>query len=787
MEVIAPVIILSIGYLLNQGGVNRPKLMNLLEKVPKNAQTNGPDPGNSWKTVEIFKEEQSRCNKLYEQSKNSIETNVMIPGPPIPIFNKTDGAISHKIPIEFQGPAAMAADAIKNISETKKYTPLFNAPPNDMTVIGDQDRADASGWENLNLLGFPVQRSEFRHNNEIPFFGGTIRQSVDEFANRNTLENFTGQNENYIKKNEVKMSSFSPPTANLTNPYGTGNLDGYNYDHYIVSNKQNNVSPTEPIHVGPGLNQGYTFKPTGGFQQANTRDYVLPKSTDQIRVLTNPKVSYAGRIISGKKIGKPGKIGMLMKYRPDNYWQQGPERFFVTTGQSTAGTLRPYINLKKPHRAKYNRAIIGTTGPITGSREIGIRPKAGPVHRRCYRTDPNRNVKVLGSIPGIQNEKSMIPNDYGKKNWIVRDTVRSCIESFPTINKKNDATLGPKRASRPRFTRKLFQIGNNRWSGNVKSDAPSRSYIKNRGDVARTTTKEQTIHNNRDGNLSGPERGIVYDPNNIARTTTKEQTIHNNRDGNLSGPERGIVYDPNDITRTTTKEQTIHNNRDGNLSGPERGIVYDPNDITRTTMKETTFVKDYVGTHVGADQAEMGGYVISQEQIDMKTTEREIQQISYTGGACKKVNTGYNVTEVNAPTTQRETTLHSYTGIAGPEHDEAPASREDIANSTCRSYREQISRGRAPTRNGVKRIKGKEFVHLSTERNTRAINDALEQRAHVPQELNPTYKVPDGQCWLTKEKETVSNAQLASRLDPIMVDAFRNNPFTQSLASFFFS
>ena len=57
-----------------------------------------------------------------------------------------------------------------------------------------------------------------------------------------------------------------------------------------------NVTPIEKVYVGPGLNQGYTADPMGGFQQAETRDYVMPKTTNETRVKTNPKVSYYGRI-----------------------------------------------------------------------------------------------------------------------------------------------------------------------------------------------------------------------------------------------------------------------------------------------------------------------------------------------------------------------------------------------------------------------------------------------------------------------------------------------------------
>ena len=60
-------------------------------------------------------------------------------------------------------------------------------------------------------------------------------------------------------------------------------------------------------YVGPGLNKGYTADPSGGFQQSDKRDYLLPKTTNELRVKTNPKLSFNGRIVSGKKISRTGK------------------------------------------------------------------------------------------------------------------------------------------------------------------------------------------------------------------------------------------------------------------------------------------------------------------------------------------------------------------------------------------------------------------------------------------------------------------------------------------------
>ena len=51
------------------------------------------------------------------------------------------------------------------------------------------------------------------------------------------------------------------------------------------------------VRVGPGLDQGYTSLPSGGF---HNRLRIMPKSTDQLFV--NPKTSYEGRTIRGSSI-----------------------------------------------------------------------------------------------------------------------------------------------------------------------------------------------------------------------------------------------------------------------------------------------------------------------------------------------------------------------------------------------------------------------------------------------------------------------------------------------------
>ena len=60
----------------------------------------------------------------------------------------------------------------------------------------------------------------------------------------------------------------------------------------------NNVKPWQEIQVGPGLGKGYSSKGSIGFNSGmEQRSKYLPKNVDQLRVSTNPKVTYGGQIL----------------------------------------------------------------------------------------------------------------------------------------------------------------------------------------------------------------------------------------------------------------------------------------------------------------------------------------------------------------------------------------------------------------------------------------------------------------------------------------------------------
>jgi hypothetical protein len=661
MEFILVSAIAGMGYLLSKNNVPRQTKITYTDPVSKNYKPSGNNIYDNTRTQTVWKEQQELADRIFAKSKNSLKTNYMIAGPPVPIFNKVDGT-DQTLPIEFIGANGLK-QKVKEIEKElapRKYEPQFNRKVNDLDIPTlYKDFAAAGGWNGISLTGNPVDRESFFHNNMVPFFGGTVKQNIEENSNQTLLESFTGNDPNYQQKVEVKRDDLFKPVANLSNPYGMSNLDGYNLDRYVVSNLRNNQAPIEPIRVGPGLNQGYTAEGSGGFQQANTLDFVLPKTVDELRVKTNPKVSYEGVVVPGSHIAKPGKVGIVAKNKPDTFYVNGPDRLFTSVGDVTGPTLRPDILIKYTNRK--TTELKNRVGPATAA-AIGSQPQMKPVFKQSTRINfagaNPRNQNAVGQWV-INGPNRSIPNDYGRGSMKTKPNNRQVTGpkmQVTNLSVPNKNAMAPNQPN-VRHTRKTNIVGNNRY-GNFQNTGPNRGKVYDPNDLPRTTIKEQNVHNSYQGNFqnTGPNRGQVYDPNDLPRTTIKEQNIDNNHQGYFqnTGPNRGQVYDPNDLPRTTIKEQNIDNSYQGNFqnTGPNRGQVYDPNDLPRTTIKEQNIDNNYQGNfqNTGPNR----GKVYDPNDLPRTTIKEQSIDNNYQGNF---QNTGPNRGQVYDPNDLPKTTI----------------------------------------------------------------------------------------------------------------------------------
>ena len=803
MEFLIASSIIGLGYIYQNNKEKKTFKQSRKSKISNNQKPSSYNYYTSHRAYNIWENEQKRANKLLDKSKFPQDTNIVTPGPPYPIiYNKVDYT-DKTLPVEFNKNQKFEDILVDNLNNKE--------PPMVDKVVSNDSIPESGGWQGVSLTGNPVDPNTFTHNNMQPFFGSGVKQNVDEYSTRGIFENFTGTNDIYQKKQEQKQ--FFQPQRNMSNVYGKQNLDGYMLDRYYVTNLRENETPVEKVYVGPGLNQGYTNEPSGGFQQADTRNYILPKTTNEIRVKTNPKITYYSRINPGEKIAKPGKIGTVYKNNPDTFYVQNPDRYFTTTGQVMAPEQRPCIVKKYTNRKTTElKTRTGSAAPTRGT-VAQVRSKYKVSNKVTYKYDDpvNKNSNNQWSILNIFNNKA--PNDYGKKTIRLRNNKKLPSKNKNTeINYKSPNELAASRSNQKVKHPKKYSLIKNKRNGNLGGSYKNVVYDPN--DVARTTIKEQNIDNNFRSNVGVDTRGnVVYDPNSIARTTIKEQNIDNNFRSNVGVDTRGnVVYDPNSIARTTIKEQNIDNNFRSNVGVDTRGnVVYNPNSIARTTIKEQNIDNNHEG-NVGdgkratyARNEEKAKKTIKQgtmiknamgiateirndahltTDVQAPGTQRMSTSVEYFGTEDGPELGAYEVTEVEAPNTKKqETSDIEYIGNAGNDgRNDAPMSYEDIYNSTIKAIRGDIDEGYTPGASGPSKIVSGNDVHATTNKLNEIQNQYLNERGV---QSNKVYNsIPQLQKTnVTTDKDTVPNAPIADRINGDIVKAFQENPYTQSLKS----
>ncbi len=747
MEYAAAASLLGLGYLFQTQGYDKsskPKYVKQAVKPSKVPTSRNVYDSN--RAFDIFQKEQSMADDLKAKSARPQETNIITAGPPYKeIYNKVDYSET-SLPVEFNQFSSYES-SFADLGDPEKASLL----PRNLSRDNKQV-PESGGFKGISLTGDPINPNSFTHNNMQPFFGSGVKQNLDEFATRGIFETFTGTSDNYQKKKEI--GPIFEPQKNVTNVYGTSNLDGYMLDRYQVSQIRSNETPIERTYVGPGLNKGYTATPSGGFQQAETLDYIMPKTTNELRVKTNPKLSYYGRINAGQKIAKPGKIGTLFKNRPDTFYIQDPDRYLTTTGAVTAQAIRPCQIVRYTNRkTTTTKSRKGPAAPVNGTR-IAVRGKFRVSDKPQYETDGPRNASLSGfwnilGFGGEGDEKNKDrPDDYGKKG----------------IN------LG---------TNNRMDYGEKGRNGNLKGEGRTTS---RNGQKANATKRQTMEKSERDGNMGvSTFKSKVYDPNHKARTTVKETTEDNEKSGTgLRGPNRGKVYDPNERARATVKETTEENDQYGTgLRGPTRGKAFDPNERARATVKETTENNDQYGT--GGVRGPTRGKVFDPDQ-HLKDTLRQDTSVYYAGNQHGEEVGAYQTAEMEAPTTMRQFQSVSYTGNAGNSGTtNVQMSRDDAGNMNVRSARAQQDRGYTPNAQGPSR-RG-EPVQMTTRKVGDIQSQYLNERGVQPSQIYNSIPQVD-QFSVSNPKMTVPNEPLEFRnVDPTLLKAFVENPYTQSLES----
>jgi hypothetical protein len=373
----------------------------------------------------------------------------------------------------------------------------------------------------------------------VPFYGGRIKQNMTPDMNRSRLDTFTGAGSTQIAKREVEQMF-----DNANQPYlkysGAGDdnvLSDFVQSRINDPRSRNGERPFEPIKVGTGVGEKFGMTGKGGFQQLEVNDIMRSamKTTDDLRVATDPKLTYKGVMVPGQHFitNASEGPGEIRKYRPDRFYiDETGERFFVTNGEVVKDAVRP------------TQLLNYTTRPETSTEYTGI-GKAQD-YQENYVTGSYRDpmTQQFGGA-GYRNadmtsyyteNPDAAEADYGRSAFENRPNERSATsERVMGLNLKpaeaGALTVHYNDESRP--TRRAETIGNLRQAGNATAYAGGAPAVTvwDPKDVARTTVKETTVDWNYLGMASpasAPTKLKTYDPDDIARPTQKAQL--SNRD-----------------------------------------------------------------------------------------------------------------------------------------------------------------------------------------------------------------------------------------------------------------
>lgn len=449
---------------------------------------------------------------------------------------------------------------------------------------------DMNDTNNVSLLsGEKMNINQFKHNNMQPFIKGNVTQNtnVEKFTQK--LDMNTGVDKLYRKKREVE--NFNQPTSGYHNINGSQSYSDFMKSRAVsgMTSIQNNISPFEKTYVGPGLNQGFTSKGVGGFQQASSLDYAKPKTMEELRSKINQKDTVYEIPIKAPPKGteQRGIVAPYNKNRPERTYDQNEDNYFKTTGAYTKNTSRPELAVKNTHRQD---TLVEYSG-----------------------------------VPKMDFQKGMaLEEDHGRNNIIIYDNERQETETKTTVS---NVTSIVKSVMSPvvdalKLTLKEYMVDAPRAGGNAVAQIPKKLSVLDPADTPKTTVKETLVQDSEVLNLTGPD-GTYSASHDVAKTTVKETLIHDSDHLNIKLPVTTSYLKNDDKAKTTTKETLPVVETVGNFAGKSYKIVtYNPDNMAKKTVKETTIKGSAeLGFIGGVLNSILGGYAT--KEVDLRNSHKQ--------------------------------------------------------------------------------------------------------------------------------------------------------------------
>ena len=240
----------------------------------------------------------------------------------------------------------------------------------------------------MGLDGNPIKKDQFLVNDQgikiEPFFSGSGPAAIN-FDDTRILNQHQGgfQNEFYQNKTEVNLNL--PPQMNVGNVFGMSDTGpAMDQSRYIPGMYRTDDRPFDQERVAHIDQKSSVNRDVGEiFAQRN--------SVDNIRALSNQKMSFGGKVLSGKGVDQRSVEGQVYKHLPNQDYENTADRWLVTTGAIDSGLVRPAQILPETNRQYLNRQDLGTPGTSINSSEQK-RPIFKQSDKQQLASDSTRNL-----------------------------------------------------------------------------------------------------------------------------------------------------------------------------------------------------------------------------------------------------------------------------------------------------------------------------------------------------------------------------------------------------------
>jgi hypothetical protein len=390
---------------------------------------------------------------------------------------------------------------INQVVDTVQQYPNPNAATDkyfNQNLYEQQERKGVAVGQNpqeiFSLTGNYLNSEQFKHNNMTPFNGGKVKgRTYDMNIAESVLDNMVGTGSQVTKK--IEQAPLFKPEENMQWAYGMPNQSDFYQSRVNPAMKNSNVKPFDTVMVGPGLDQGYGIDGSGGYNAGmEARDKWLPKTVDELRVDTNPKLVYELRGHEGpadsfiKTASTTQMLGRVEKQRPDTFFINSQDRWLTTTGSEKGETLRPLQEMGILRRNDVPVNYMGPAGATDVKAAYAPENYEKAKRHEAFQGGVNHS-RAIGKGPSTDADNFLRSHTNYENN-------RSTVKQPETMRSGFGGAIGAVIAPLMDFlkpTRKDETINNVRVYGDSGTSVP-KGYVYNPQDATPTTVKETTLY-----------------------------------------------------------------------------------------------------------------------------------------------------------------------------------------------------------------------------------------------------------------------------------------------------